>query len=98
MATSVLTPVWVTGPSEKLVLIAETSSPAPMDVGLVLPTVVPAAAPAGWSCSVSKSSNSAVPDLKPSVSELAMSLPIVSRSVCMVSMPEAAAPRDRTLM
>jgi hypothetical protein len=27
-----------------------------------------------------------------------MSLPIVSRSVCMVSMPDAAAPSDRTLM
>ena len=98
MATSELTPVCVTGPSEKSVAIADTSAPAPTADGLVLASEEPDAAPAGCSCSVSRSSNSAVPDLNPSVSELAMSLPIVSRSVCMVSMPDAAAPSDRTLM
>src|SRR5271156_6113514 len=91
MATSVLTPVCVTGPSEKLVAIADTSAPAPTEEGFVLASDVPDAAPAGCNCSVSRSSNSAVPDLNPSVSELAMSLPMVSR-------PEAAAPRDRTLI
>src|ERR1700722_15999135 len=98
MATSVLTPVCVTGPSEKSGAIADTSAPEPTEEGFVLASDVPEAAPAGCNCSVSRSSNSAVPDLNPSVSELAMSLPMVSRSVCMVAMPDAAAPRDRTLM
>ena len=70
MATSVLTPVCVTGPSEKSVAIADTSAPAPTEEGLVLASDVPEAAPAGCSCSVSRSSNSAVPDLNPSVSRV----------------------------
>ncbi len=65
MATSVLTPVWVTGPSEKSVEMAATSAPAPTDDGLVLAREVPTAAPAGWSCSVSRSSNSRGPGLEP---------------------------------
>ncbi len=98
MATLLLMPVCVTAPAEKLVSIAETSSPAPMAEGFVLASVCPTAPPAGWSCSVKRSENCAVCDANPSVSELAMSLPIVSRSVCMVSIPEAAVPRERTDM
>ena len=98
MATLLLTPVWVTAPGEKLVAIAATSSPAPMLDGFVLASTVPVAPPAGWSCWERRSENWAVCAANPSVSELAMSLPIVSRSVCMVSIPEAAVPSERTDM
>ncbi len=39
MATLLLMPVCVTAPAEKLVSMADTSSPAPMAEGLVLASV-----------------------------------------------------------
>ena len=88
------------GRDTKVRVLEVSTVPAPPDIAarLELARDVPVAPPAGWSCSDRRSENWAVCDANPSVSELAMSLPIVSRSVCIVSIPEAAVPSERTDM